>query len=262
MATKPLGWVAFPHKDKAYDYAGPALKKNWDRLHRSDGEPFPKDVAAQQAWRLFHMGEFEKAVTAGVAAGGAAINAANKAANIYANYLEPNEAAQIRIYQEVAARCEEMQQADPNNASAFYAYSYALGRYSQLVGIAKALTQGIAGKVRASLDATLKLQPKNADAHIAMGAYHAEIINKVGAMVGGLTYGAKTDKAVDHYKKAIELNPDSAIARIEYANGLVMLNGKSKMKDAMKLYAEAAQCVPMDAMERLDVELAKSEIEG
>ena len=34
------------------------------------------------------------------------------------------------------------------------------------------------------------------------------------------------------------------------------------MKDAEKLYAEAAQCVPMDAMERLDVELAKSEIEG
>ena len=34
MATKASGWVAFPHKDTAYDYAGPALKKNWERLHR------------------------------------------------------------------------------------------------------------------------------------------------------------------------------------------------------------------------------------
>jgi hypothetical protein len=54
------------------------------------------------------------------------------------------------------------------------------------VGVAKALTQGIAGKIKASLDTTLKLQPKNADAHIALGAYHAEIIAKVGSLVGGL----------------------------------------------------------------------------
>jgi len=79
------GWAAFPYKDDAYAYAGPALKKNWERLHRGDCEPFPKDEAAQEAWRLFHAGEFEAAVAAGLAAGGSGINAANKAANIYAN---------------------------------------------------------------------------------------------------------------------------------------------------------------------------------
>jgi len=41
-----------------------------------------------------------------------------------------------------------------------------------------------------------------------------------------------------------------------------MLMGKSKMKDAEKLYEEAAKCNPLDAMERLDVELAKSEVAG
>lgn len=262
MATKGAGWTTFPYKDKLYEYAGPALKKNWERLHAGDGEPLPKEAAAQEAWRLFHAGEFEKAVTIGLAAGGSAINAANKAANIYANYLEESEPKQIKIYEEVAARCETLQKADAKNASACYAHAYALGRYSQLVGIAKALSQGIAGRVRASLDKTLKLHPRNADAHIALGAYHAEIINKVGAMVGGLTYGASKDKATEHYQMAMKLNPDSAIARIEYANGLVMLHGKSKMSEAKMLYAEAAKCKPVDAMERLDVELAKSESEG
>ena len=260
--AKAAGWIAFPHADKAYELPGPALKKLWERLHLGDCEPFPKDEGAQEAWRLFHSGQFEKAVSAGLAAGGPAINAANKAANIYANYLETSEPNQIKIYQEVATRCEALQVADPKNASAFYAHAYALGRYSQLVGVAKALAQGIAGKVRTSIDKTLKLQPRNADAHIAMGAYHAEIINKVGAMVGGLTYGASKDKSLEHYQTALKLNPESAIARIEYANGLVMLMGKSKMSEAEKLYAEAAKCVPMDAMERLDIELAKSEIEG
>ena len=255
-------WIAFPHKEKAYHYTGAALKKNWERLHKGDCEPFPKDEAAQDAWRLFHAGEFEQAVSAGLEAGGAGINAANKAANIYANYLEKSESRQIKIYEDVAARCEALQRADAKNANAYYSHAYALGRYSQLVGVAKALTQGIAGKVRASLDATLKLQPKNADAHIALGAYHAEIIAKVGGLIGGLTYGASKDKSLDHYQTALKLNPDSAIARIEYANGIVMLIGKSKMKDAEKLYAEAAACAPMDAMERLDVELAKAETEG
>jgi tetratricopeptide (TPR) repeat protein len=167
----------------------------------------------------------------------------------------------VKIFEEVATRCDALQKADPKNVNAFYLHAYALGRYSQLVGVAKALAQGIAGKVKISLDAALKLQPKHADAHIALGAYHAEIIAKVGALVGGLTYGANKDKSLEHYQTALKLNPDSAIARIEYANGMVMLVGKSKMKDAEKLYAEAAACKPADAMERLDVELAKEESE-
>jgi hypothetical protein len=33
------------------------------------------------------------------------------------------------------------------------------------------------------------------------------------------------------------------------------------MKEAEQLYADAAECKPFDAMERLDVEMAKSELE-
>ena len=40
-------WKKFPHADKAFAYAGAALKKNWERLHRGDCEPFPADDAAQ-----------------------------------------------------------------------------------------------------------------------------------------------------------------------------------------------------------------------
>jgi hypothetical protein len=80
-------------------------------------------------------------------------------------------------------------------------------------------------------------------------------------MVGGLTYGAKKDAAVQHFQKALKLNPDSAIARIEYADGLAMLFGEARMAEAEKLYREAARCKPADAMERLDVEQAKEELE-
>ena len=64
-----------------------------------------------------------------------------------------------------------------------------------------------------------------------------------------------------HFRAALELNPDSAIARTEYANGLVMLFGRSRIKEAEKLYAEAAARTPADAMEKLDVEAAIAELD-
>jgi hypothetical protein len=55
--------------------------------------------------------------------------------------------------------------------------------------------------------------------------------------------------------------PDSAIAGIEYANALVMLFGDKRMDDAVDLYEKAAAATPVEAMEKLDVELAKAELE-
>ncbi len=255
-----MAWTKFTYSDDAYVYTATSLKKAWPRLHGGDAEPFPKDPALVEAWIAFHAGDFEKAAKLGLAQDLAGYSVANKATSIYANYLEKNEAKKLKLFQEVAARCEEQQAAQPKEAAGYYWHAYALGRYAQGVSIVKALAEGIGNKVKASLDMSIKLAPKHADAHIGLGTYHAEIIDKVGAMLGGLTYGAKKDEGIKCFKKALELNPNSAIARVEYANGLVMLEGKKKMNDAVALYEEAAAFEPMDAMERLDVEMAKEEL--
>lgn len=254
-------WTKFPHADKRFQYTAATLKKSWDRLHRGDAESFPKSDSVVDAWIAFHAGDFQGAAELGAKAGADGVNVANKAQSIYANYLETSEKKKLELFEEVAARAEKLQREQPKNANAFYWQAYALGRYAQGISIVKALAQGIGGKVKNALETAIKLTPKHADAHIALGTYHAEVIDKVGAMIGGLTYGAKKDVALKNYQTAIKLNPDSAIARIEYANGLVMLEGKKALNQAEKLYAEAAACEPLDAMERLDVEQAKAEIE-
>jgi hypothetical protein len=254
-------WAKFPYADKKYVYTAATLKKAWDRLHRGDQEPFPKDEAVVDAWIAFHAGDFQRAAELGLKAGGAGLVAANKATAIYANYLEENDKTKLALFEQVADRAEQQQSDEPKNANAFYWHAYALGRYAQGISIAKALAAGIGGRVKASLETAVKLAPKHADAHIGLGTYHAEIIDKVGAMVGGLTYGAKKDTGLKHFETALKLNPDSAIARIEMANGLVMLDGKKALAKAEALYSEAAACEPMDAMERLDVELARAELE-
>ena len=253
-------WTAFAHDDGDYTYDTATLKKKWARLHAGDAEPLPKDDKVLAAWALFHAGEFQKATEAGLKAGGAGITVANKAQSIYANYLEKSEKTKLALFMEVAERAEALAGAEPKNANAWYFMAYALGRYSQGISVAKALTQGLGSKVKGALETTIKLAPKHADAHIALGAFHAEVIDKVGGLLGR-TQGASKDTGLAMYKNALKLNPTSAIAMVEYANGLVMLEGDKKMKEATQLYEDAAACEPMDAMERLDVEMAKAELE-
>jgi tetratricopeptide (TPR) repeat protein len=237
------------------------VKKQWARLHAGDAEPLPEDSAVLDAWALFHNGEFQKAAEAGIKAGGDGITVANKATAIYANYLEKKEKTKLDLFVEVAQRAEAQAAENAKNPNAWYWQAYALGRYSQGISVAKALAQGLGGKVKEALEKTIKLQPKHADAHIALGAFHAEVIDKVGSLIGGMTYGAKKDVGVKLFQQALKINPASAIGMIEYANGLVMLEGDRKLKEATKLYEQAAGSKPIDAMEQLDVELAKVELQ-
>ena len=258
MAKK---WSKFPHADKAYAHDAAGLKKTWPRLHKGDCEPMPKDADVLDAWRHFHAGEFAQAVDAGTAAGGAGVNAAVKAQVVYATYLEKSDKAKLALLEEAMAWAEARRAAAPKDPNAHYFFAFAAGRYGQGISVGKALAQGLGTKVRDALLTAIKLEPRHADAHIAYGSYQAEVIDKVGGLVAGMTYGAKKDSALEHFQKAQKLNPDSAIARIEHANGLIMLFGKSRIADAEKLYKEAAACKPADAMERLDVELARSELD-
>ena len=279
-------WKPFPYADAAaYGYAGAALKAHWARLHRGDCEPYPDaaglkqliarypalelpkqsiEAAAamlQDAWRAYHNGEFARALELGLALGLVGYNVANKATNIYATYLEKADKAKLDLFLASAQRAERLAAAAAAIPNAWYFYAQAIGRYSQGISVVKALAEGYGGKVKHALERAVALERHHADAHIALGAYHAEIINKIGATIGGLTYGASREAGVKHFETALKLNPHSAIARIEYANGLVMMFGESKLAQATKLYEEAAAGSPADAMERLDAELAKSELE-
>jgi len=253
-------WTSFPYDSADYARSAAQLKKDWARLHTGDAEPLPKDDKVLAAWALFHAGEFQKAFDAGLKAGGAGITVANKAQSIYANYLEKSEKTKLAMFLEVAERAEALQAAEPKNPNAFYWQAYAIGRYGQGISVVKALAQGLGVKVKNALETTIKLAPQHADAHIALASFHAEVIDKVGKLLGR-TQGADAATGLKLYKEALRLNPASAIAMVEYANGLVMIEGDKRMKEAEQLYADAAASTPLDAMERLDVEMAKEELE-
>lgn len=282
MASK-TSWAAFPHDAKAYAYAGDALKKAWPKLHAGDCEPWPDDKRAgalleaagksapklaapalastlQDAWRAFHRGDFKTAFDTGSALGPVGASVAVKAIGIHASYLVDDEDERLKRFEQVAKLADAAIKALPEEANSHYRHAFALGRYSQGLSIAKALKQGIAGKVRASLDSALERAPKHAEAHTALALYHAEIIGKIGAMVGGLTYGAKASEAESHIRTALKLTPDAPIAHIEHGNVLMLLHGDRQEDAAAAAYEKAAKRKPRDAMEALDAAYAKSQL--
>lgn len=285
MATKKSAWAPFPHAAKAFDQAGDKLAKAWPALHAGDCEPFPDDKRAaalikaagkaapkgldaaglanalQDAWRAFHRGDFQQAFEAGSALGPVGASVACKALAIHASYLVDDEDEQLKRYEQAGKLAEAAIAALPGEANSHYRYAHAMGRYSQGISIAKALKLGLATKVRKALEKALEIAPRHAEAHTALGLYHAEIIDKVGALVGGLTYGAKAAEAEKHIATALKLTPDSPIAHVEHANLLLLLHGDKKEDAAAAAFEKAGKLKPRDAMEALDAEFARDQLE-
>ena len=72
---------------------------------------------------------------------------------------------------------------------------------------------------------------------------------------------AKAAVGEEHLKRATKITPDSPITWIEYGNGLMLLYGDKREDDAAEAYEKASKLKPKDAMEWLDVQFAKSELE-
>lgn len=254
-----LDWVPYPYVHlRALDAS--QLPVQWAALHAGDAEPLPSDPHVLTAWALFHRGEFEAAFHAGRALGQAGVTVANKAALIHADFLEPSETTRLTMYCDAAERALQQIHRDPRNPNAHYFYGYALGRYSQGTSVAQALAQGHGEKIKRALEAAIALQALHADAHLALGTFHAEVIDKVGAMIGNITYGAHRDVAIRHFRAGLALIPDAPLALSEYARGLLMLDPEAHEAEAVALYARATAITPKDAMEHLGVLQIQAEL--
>jgi tetratricopeptide (TPR) repeat protein len=265
------------------------LQQQWQRLHETDAEPFPdeKQVAKlagahsryaatveqaggparvalgiQRAWEGFHAGDFLQAISGGNEFGALGASVANKATAVYSLYPKRSDGSVVKLLQQAIHRGESAVALLPDYANAHYNLALVMGRYSQRISILTALAEGLANRIRQHLERTLELEKHHAEAHIALGLYHAELIGKLGSLAARLTYSASAPAALEHFRRAVKLAPHSPIALMEYAHGLLLLDAHANRDQAHKLYAQAAVCEPADAMETLDVARARRGIEA
>jgi len=266
---KISNWEQLP-EDFCFNYDQQQLADVWDALHTGDQYQYPLTIedydqtilsAQADAWLHYHNGQFQTAAEQGLALAehGAVVLARSVAA--YCDYLCEDEDEVLSVLSSAIEMTEQAAQALPDCANTHFVNALLMGRYSQRISITKALSQGLGGKIKSYLETTLQLVPNHAEAHTAMGIYHAEIIDKIGAMIGGLTYGAKKPIAMKHFKTSMELAPDAPITAIEYANGLSLLNGDKAQDKMSELYQYATECEALDALQNCDISFAQDQFE-
>lgn len=250
-------WTPHPFAGE-FSWDRAQVQAQWARLHASDLEPLPQHPQVLNAWVHYHNGQYAQAVALGQQAGLMGLTVVNKSTCIYAHYIESSETRRLALLQETATRAELQVQLHPDDPNAHYLLALALGRYAQCISVAKALAQGLGPRVKKVLELTIHLQPEHVEAHVSLGAFHADVIDKVGPLIGSMTYGVRRETSLGLLNRALTLAPQAAIVRTEYAHALRLLDGEGPHPQADALYHQALAQSPLDATERLQIEMARA----
>ena len=162
--------------------------------------------------------------------------------------LEGDEA--IENFMTARAYAEEALKIDPNSDKAHVEAAHTMGRYSQLIGIVTALKEGFAERIEVHLDEAIKLNSDNVNAQIAKGSWHAEIVDKAGFMAN-ILYGAKSEKAREHYSNALNIENNQIGVLYEIAYGYFLLDDRDDLIKSKELLLKASKLEPKNYLDDL-----------
>ena len=211
---------------------------------------FPASGNAQSiddANAAYADGRFVEAADIGEALGTSdGYTLAAKSLAVHAHYEASDEE-----FQEVVDRAMRMGEAaiaaDPNNPDAHYQSAHAVGRYAQRVGAFTALREGLAGKIRDLLEATLAIDPDYVDAMLALGGWHADLDAE--GFLARRMYGGSKDEAITLFERALEMAPDSKVVLHAYAIRVPHLYGDNSIDRARAMLERALDLPVRDAYE-------------
>ncbi len=235
------------------------LKERWPQLHQADLAQLPSGDLLD-AWLAFHQGHFADAARMGRGLGIKGLPVLLRSVVAYTDYICENDNVSTELLNDAYLHGVNLCEDSHFDYNCEFTTALTMGRYSQSISVTKALHQGMGGKIKSRLSAVLEHQPKHAEAHMAMALYHAEIINKVGATLGGITYGAKAKLAHEHIDQALSLAP-TPINLIEAGNAYILLKEKDAVSQATELYQQAANQKPLDALQAMDIDFAQSQLD-
>ena len=143
------------------------------------------------------------------------------------------------LVERALALADEAIRLDPGNADAYLQSARALGLHAGIIGNLRAVRQGLGGKSRDLVLAALERAPDQAEAHLGVAGWHADIV-AAGFIARAMFKDANKADAVKHFERALELGGDSKMVRLEYARRLPKLDRKGGRERARTLLAEAA----------------------
>ena len=274
-----------PNQNTTFNYDRESLPPIWERMHGIDQEPLPTpqvldallkrpgvrleqvspeygdDVeglsdALLDAWVAFHNGDYEGAAQQGRACGAVAGYVTYLAENSYASYRAP-ETERTELFLKAASGARECADVLPGEINIEYIYAMNMGRYTEGISTAKAVSSGAAKSFKQSLETCLEIRPDHIPSLIAQGAFYAQVISGIGELAAKVSFGATRKKVYGVFEKALEMPSPLAVVYLEYAKNRLLLEPK-KRKEAITLLEQAIVAPVLDPLDVFDQQEARA----
>jgi tetratricopeptide (TPR) repeat protein len=122
----------------------------------------------------------------------------------------------------------------PNSSDPHLAVALSLGKNTEFMGNKQKLEAS--REMKASAETALRLNPKSDYAHHMLGRWHQEMADIGGAtrLVAKVVYGGvpkgSYDEALEHFRKARDINSKRLIHQIEYGRTLAMMKREDEAR--------------------------------
>ena len=175
---------------------------------------------------------------------------AAKSLTIQAHYLTQGSAKEA-LFERAAGLAQKAIKTDPKNPEAHIQSSRVMGRHAQTIGVVESAGKGYPEKIRDAIENALRLAPDMPAAHLGMGMWHAEVVAGAGSFMADILYGADEDDAIAYYEQALVRAPDEKVVPLEYALGLLALDGDDYREQARSLLQRAIELPTKDAFDNI-----------
>jgi tetratricopeptide (TPR) repeat protein len=130
--------------------------------------------------------------------------------------------SRIRAYRSAENYARRAIRADPNSTWGYFFLAASLGTMAGVSPVAKQIE--MADEIRAAAEKAIALDPQNGFAHHVYGVWHRRMveIGNVSRVLAAVWYGqslpqGSLEKSIQLLKKAVAINPDVIVSRLELA---------------------------------------------
>ncbi|MEO0501587.1 MAG: hypothetical protein AAF205_13730 [Pseudomonadota bacterium] len=200
------------------------------------------------AHTLFMKGQFAAAADAAREAGTPeSLALAARSTLVIAAYEVDTKKKALQLIDEALADADAALALKPGHVGATLQKAIGTGYRAQLTHSA-----GGAKRARRLMEYAARQEPDNPLAQVSLGGWHSGAIGRLGRFMGSTLLGAKRDKALAAFDRAVMLDDEDPIYTTFYAIGLVDMGMEEETAKLRELLTLAANGPPaMDGFERL-----------
>ncbi len=217
-----------------------------------DDNVTPLAEAIQQTWRLHYEGKFEQSYNLGMQLGPAGSVPAIYSKLMYATFMVKSSAEKLTIFREIADEAESSLQLTPSYDFGEFGLLYARVRILERLGTTASLATGFLGSTQKSLKELSSRHPTNSLYPTTYAGIQAGVVERVGSLIGRVTYGATETRTLEGFKQALELQANLPVIYNEFIVALSRINPKKHSVLIEDLSAHCLTLTPYSAEEALN----------